>query len=72
MISFELAGHDLGQARDIERGYLAGRGEDWHLQWSKPGMRGPAGWIDAPQPSSHAAIVLSAVGCDWREPLISS
>jgi hypothetical protein len=25
------------------------------------------GWQGVPQPSTRAAIVLSAVGCDWRD-----
>ena len=27
----------------------------------------PTSWRDAPQPSSRAAVVLSAVGCGWKE-----
>ena len=27
----------------------------------------PGGWRSAPQPSTRAAVVLSAVGCEWRE-----
>ena len=27
----------------------------------------PASWKDAPKPSTRAAVVLSAVGCGWRE-----
>jgi hypothetical protein len=26
----------------------------------------PVRWQDLPQPSTRAALVLSAVGCDWR------
>lgn len=28
----------------------------------------PADWRDLPGPSTRAALVLSAVGCDWRRP----
>ena len=65
MISYELAGYDLPLAHEIER---IGGGDvtDWHFQWSREGMRGPAGWIDAPQPSTRAALVLSTVDCDWK------
>ncbi len=64
MASFELAGHDIKRAHDIEdAGFLGGQpGDEWHFQWSAPG-RLVAGWPDAPQPSTRAAIVLSAVGC---------
>jgi hypothetical protein len=27
----------------------------------------PASWTELPQPSTRAALVLSAVGCVWRE-----
>ena len=27
----------------------------------------PPSWRDAPQPSTRAAVVLSAVGCGWKE-----
>ena len=65
MVSYELAEHDRPLARCIER--FSGGDLDWHFQWTGRGFRGPAGWIDAPQPSTRAALVLSAVGCDWRE-----
>ena len=35
--------------------------EQFHLG---PGF--PVNWRDLPQPSTRAALVLSAVGCDWR------
>ncbi len=63
MVSYELAGHDSALAKEIERYHACGSpGERWHLQWSREGMRGPAGWIDAPQPSTRAAVILSAAG----------
>ena len=67
MVCFELANHDLPLARTFES-YVGGGnshvpGAQWHFQWATPGKRGPAGWADAPQPSTRAAVVLSAVGC---------
>lgn len=65
MVSYELAGYDLGTAHWIEN-YIAhdGEGAHWHFQWvGVPGAQGPAGWQSAPQPSTRAALVLSAVGC---------
>ena len=71
MVSYELAGHDRRLAREIERFHLAGTpGDRWHLQWSREGARGPAGWVDAPQPSTRAAVILSAAGvplCGGRD-----
>ncbi len=65
MLSHELVGPDLEQVRLTERYSM--NSCDWHFQWAKPGAQGPAGWYDAPQPSTRAALVLSAVGCSWRE-----
>ena len=70
MLSFELAGHDMAQAELIEGHFAAWLPPDrnvpgfhWHTQWSgQSGSRGPAGWISAPQPSTRAAVVLSAAG----------
>ena len=63
MVSYELADYQRDLARDIERAYWPNTpGADWHFQWSGQGSRGPAGWIDAPQPSTRAAVVLSAAG----------
>lgn len=63
MVSHELAGHDLKRACAIEACFPAGNaGYRWHMQWARPGARGPAGWIDAPQPSTRAAVILSAAG----------
>ena len=63
MVSYEMAGHDKALADHIERCQMSGTpGQDWHLQWSREGARGPAGWIDAPQPSTRAAVILSAAG----------
>ena len=67
MVFSELAGHDSRLRRELERGVggsdMKSPGDQWHFQWATPGTRGPAGWIDAPQPSTRAAVVLSAVGC---------
>lgn len=69
MLSFELAGYDKDKSEHIERSFAAlvppaqqVPGFNWHIQWSRPGSRGPAGWIDAPQPSTRAAVILSAAG----------
>lgn len=67
MLSYELAGHDRDRSKDISRlFFMACPGADWHFQWARKGMRGLSGWDDAPQPSTRAALVLSAVGCDWH------
>ena len=68
MLCWELPRYDHEKARMLESvgGSSGCPGGDWHFQWSLPGARGPAGWLDAPQPSTRAALVLSAVGCDWR------
>lgn len=64
MLSFELANYDLETAQFIESYHVANNeGAAWHFQWAVPGSQGPAGWINAPQPSTRAALVLSAVGC---------
>ena len=63
MLSYELAGHDLRRGHEIEREFPQGNpGANWHFLWAREGMRGPAGWADAPQPSTRAAIILSAAG----------
>ena len=63
MVSFELAGHDQRLGKEMERFHFAGTpGDRWHMQWAREGARGPAGWIDAPQPSTRAAVILSAAG----------
>ena len=36
-------------------------GAQWHFRSTWPQT-----WEDLPQPSTRAALVLSAVGCDWR------
>lgn len=64
MLSYEMAGYDQEVAQFVEDcHHTTNDGGGWHFQWSVPGARGPAGWIDAPQPSTRAALVLSAVGC---------
>jgi hypothetical protein len=60
MLSYEIAGHDYEKSLHVEdMFYLGMPGDKWHFQWSG---RGPAGWIDAPQPSTRAAVILSAAG----------
>ena len=55
----EMAAYDPPDARRL--GSLVGdRSDDFHF----PGMA--PGWMDIPQPSTRAALVLSTVGCDWR------
>ena len=63
MLSFELAGHDTGAAKHVEGSfYLDHPAADWHFQWPNHRHR-MAGWETAPQPSTRAAVMLSAVGC---------
>ena len=63
MVSYELARYDGDLAHLIERYHSCNTpGDRWHFQWSREGNRGLAGWIDAPQPSTRAAIILSAAG----------
>ena len=62
MLSFELAGHDWKRTADYERAFTGGVTHGWHMQWSGNGNRGPAGRTDAPQPSTRAAVILSAAG----------
>ena len=62
MLSYEMAGYDSALAHDIERVSWAGSpGDTWHFQWGREGAR-LAGWLEAPQPSSRAAVILSAAG----------
>ena len=63
-VSYELAGHDNKIADAVENEFRTGTpGFKWHFRWAREGMRGPGGWIDAPEPSTRAAVILSAVGC---------
>ena len=70
MLSYELAGYDPEQAKLVERlsrYSKAGPAGDWHFNFpTRKGSR-LAGWPEAPQPSTRAALVLSAAGVDWRE-----
>ena len=62
MLSHELTGYDVERARRMHgQFYNEVPGFDWHFRYPNPKGR-LAGWPDAPQPSSRAAIVLSAVG----------
>ena len=62
MLSYELAGHRQSASADYERCFTGNVATGWHMQWAGQGNRGPAGWIDAPQPSTRAAVILSAAG----------
>jgi hypothetical protein len=64
-LSYELAGFDKDRARETERFLqVDNAGFNWHFDqtsWEN------GGWQSATlQPSSRAALILSAVGCDWR------
>lgn len=61
MLSFELAGHDRQRGKEMERCFVGSIANGWHLQWARPGDM-MAGWDHAPQPSSRAAVILSAAG----------
>lgn len=63
MLCYEMTGFDEARAKEAERAFYTDHpAVDWHFQWSNPdGWM--AGWNDASQPSSRAAVVLSAVGC---------
>lgn len=64
MLSYEIAGHDERRLDEVERFIKLGYpGDRFHFQWRDPQFKGMAGWDNAPQPSTRAAVVLSAVGC---------
>ncbi len=63
MLCYEMSGYDPERAKVLRREFYSDHpGWDWHYQWPNP-QRRLAGWQDAPQPSTRAAVVLSAVGC---------
>jgi hypothetical protein len=63
LLCCEMAGFDDKLAQQLERSFWTGNeGANWHF--GSAAMQG--GWKTAPQPSTRAALVLSAVGCDWR------
>ena len=63
MVSWELASYDRKQANLVESYFTTGTpGDGWHFQWTRQGGRGLDGLIDAPQPSTRAAVILSAAG----------
>ena len=63
MLCHELVGYDVDRAKRMHREFYSNHpGFDWHFQFPNPRVR-LAGWPNAPQPSSRAAVVLSAVGC---------
>lgn len=47
------------------REFLSEGGSSWVDRFFVP--PGPMSWRDLPQPSARDALVLSAVGVDWRE-----
>jgi hypothetical protein len=68
MLSYELAKYDGALAREIERFSFCGNaGERWHFRHEMRDGDQVAGWEHQPQPSTRAAVVLSAVGCSWQE-----
>ncbi len=63
MLSFELAGHDVKTAAQMEGCFMGSVANGLAYEWTDEGRgRGPAGWIDAPQSSTRAAVTLSAAG----------
>jgi len=63
MLSYEMAGYDVRLAQGIEGcTHMNNPGADYHFRQPYTG-RPLAGWPEAPQPSTRAAVVLSAVGC---------
>ena len=68
MTAFEMAGHQIEASKEIRKQvWFDTPGGEFHWQWSDGRYYGPAGWAGAPQPSTRAAIVLSAVGCSVTE-----
>ncbi len=66
MLCHEMAGHDQGRAEAVEGFIKLGYpGDRYHFGWG--GRRdlhpGKKLWEVLPQPSTRAAVVLSAVGC---------
>ena len=62
MLCYELGGWNVEAAKGLERGFfLDNPGSEWHFQWSD-GNKRVAGWQTAPQPSTRAAVILSAAG----------
>ncbi len=67
MLSLEMASYDPQLGQVIEQQFMTGTpGDRWHFQWRNPGHR-LAGWPDAPQPSTRAAVILSAAGVPLGE-----
>ncbi len=63
MLSYEMAGYDVRLSRGIEGcTHMNNPGADYHFRQPYTG-RPLAGWPEAPQPSTRAAVVLSALGC---------
>ena len=62
MLSYEMADYRPDLAKEIERCDWHGTpGSQWHFQWGREGAR-LAGWLEAPQPSTRAAVIPSAAG----------
>jgi hypothetical protein len=67
MMCFEMASYDNAIAEVLERSsFMSDAGAKWHFRHQTRKTERLAGWERQPQPSSRAAVVLSAVGCDWR------
>ena len=68
MLCHELAGYDVQAAKDLHRQFYSDHPAwNYHFNWPNPEHR-LAGWEKAPQPSTRAAVVLSAVGCPLSDP----
>ncbi len=64
MLCHEMAGYDTKAAEVIRGRFMFDNpGGEFHFQESPRGHQRLAGWEAAPQPSTRAAVVLSAVGC---------
>lgn len=63
MLCLEMEGYHVPRAKAMHRVFHSDHpGFDWHSQVANLSRR-LAGWPEAPQPSTRAAVVLSAVGC---------
>lgn len=68
MLCHEMVGYDVERAKLIRREFRSDHPAwNYHTQWPNPQGR-LAGWETAPQPSTRAAVVLSAVGCPLADP----
>ena len=68
MLCHEMVDYDVDRAKRMHREFYSDHPAwDWHFSWPNPQHRRLAGWETAPQPSTRAAVVLSAVGCPVSE-----